>query len=225
MKTQQTPTRHPRILAAMALTLAISAVSALAEPDQPQPPTAKPQAALAAKKEGGPHVVMVVTLHKRSSIYFSGIGGEDFWFKIQKVHRFHCPEREDLRAEAFSHLMRDRAANLKAHHMIQVEVRGPADAIEPQVQAMAEATEGHELLIIACPVGACSFTGTQVDGFWGSITKGNLCVLPFTEENLANIDELYAKWRKTKPLPRLMAKPMTPEDIKKGVSVPAGFGR
>ncbi len=38
MKTKHIPTRYPRILAAMALTLAISATPALAEADKPQPP-------------------------------------------------------------------------------------------------------------------------------------------------------------------------------------------
>ena len=226
MNTQTTPTRHPRILAAMALTLAISAAPALAEPDQPQPEKKATSATealadpatLAAKKEGGPDVVMVVKLRGRSGFHYSGYRGENFWFQIQEVHRYHNPRPDNHNWELFCQAMQEQAKDMEGNHQIKLELH----AFDDRIQRVEKATDGHDRLILA-------FTLDQLPPFasllskhdWGAIEYENLCIRPFTRKNLAKIDDTYVEWRKHNPKP--VEVPMTKEEIQKALRVGPGI--
>ena len=216
MKTQTNSTRHPRILTAMTLALAISVAPALAEADKPQPPAAEEKAALAAKKNGGPHVVMIVNLRGRDGFHYSGYRGENFWFNIQEVPRYLNPRPEDNRWELFFQAMQEQAKDLEGNHQIKLELH----AFDDRIQRVEKAIKGHDKLIFAYTPSDFAFASLMAKHDWGFVNYEDLCILPFTKENMTNIDELYMEWRKKNPF--LNREPINAEDIKKAVTQPIG---
>lgn len=146
------------------------------------------------KPKEGLEVVMVVEFDTRQNIFYSGISGAEFWFKIRQVHRFDEPRKPEIEYLT----LRKRSAELDCYHNLQISITGQGDSANEAVKSFDSTIKEKNKFILCGPANAVSTQGTQLENFWGSITHDRFFIIPFSEENLRNIDERYTSWSRAK---------------------------